>query len=534
MQSNLNQINHIVVLMLENRSFDHMLGWLGTSNGGRQKVNGVAGKKLKNKIPNYADPPGDGSKFVHVGVETRMTNPNPDPGEEYPHVNTQLYGHIIPAANHNKPFDANPYNLPIKLPRTAPMNGFVLDYIYNFTAIRGRTPTYAEYSVIMNCLEEESVPVLSMLAKEYAVFDAWFAAVPSQTLCNRSFMHAATSHGYVLNSPFYHWMMHETQTIFDQISDKQDPAVSWKIYYDKLDVVSLTGLQNPKLWKHRSNFKYMDAFYSDAAGGTLPGYSFLEPRFFIDHNDQHPPVGEQILETSSVLAGEQLLYDVYNAVRTGKNWEQTLLIITYDEHGGCYDHVSPPAATPPDPTAPFGQMGFRFDRLGVRVPTVMVSPYIKKGTVISDVYDHTSILKMIEKRWELEPLTERDKYANDPSKVLNLSSPRTDYPEITPRKYIISERSREAPLNDLQKGILLFMAGFEDAQQLRHDGNIFKKAEDLFQLVMDEGRIAHIKTVGEAIKFTMDFDQRTSQPASFWKNLWRKIKRFFAQPRTVK
>lgn len=528
MQSNLQKIKHIVVLMLENRSFDHMLGWLGNADKDGQKVNGVAGKNLRNKIPAYADLPKDGSKFVQVGIETKMTNPNPDPGEEYPHVNTQLYGHIIPAANHAKPFDVNPYNLPVKLPRTAPMSGFVEDYIYNFIAIRGRTPTYAEYSIIMNCLDEGSVPVLSMLAKEYAVCDAWFSSVPSQTLCNRSFMHAATSHGYVLNSPFYHWMMHETQTIFDQISDKQDPAVTWKIYYDKLDVVSLTGLQNPKLWKQRSQFKYMNDFMSDAASGTLPSYSFLEPRFFIDHNDQHPPVGEQILETSSILAGEQLLYDVYNAVRTGKHWEQTLLIITYDEHGGCYDHVSPPAAVPPDPTAPFGQMGFRFDRLGVRVPTVLVSPYIKKGTVISDVHDHTSILKLIEDRWDLEPLTERDKHANDLSKVLSLKSPRADFPTLIPREYIISERSREAPLNDLQKGILMFMAGFEDVQQIRRDGNIFKKAEDLYQLVMDEARIAHIKTVGQAIDFTTEFDQRTSQPLSFWKWLWLKIKRIFA------
>jgi phospholipase C len=173
-------------------------------------------------------------------------------------------------------------------------------------------------------------------------------------------------------------------------------------------------------------------------------------------------------------------------------------------------------------------MDFSFDRLGIRVPTVMISPYIKKGTVISDVHDHTSILKMLEDRWGLDPLSERDKNANDFSKVLSLKSPRKDFPEIKARHYEVSNKAREEPLNDLQKGMLMVMAGFEDALQIKHDDNLFKKAEDLYQLVMDEGRIAHIKTVGEAIDFTMDFDRRTSKRLSFWKWLRRKIERIFA------
>ena len=529
MKSNLQKIDHFVVLMLENRSFDNMLGWLMHSDRGSQKVNGVAGKELSNLIPTYANPP-KGVKFVPVGKELKMTNPNPDPGEEYPRVNTQLYGHILPKANRFTPFNAKPYNLPPnkKLPKAAPMSGFVEDYINNFSAIRGRMPTYAEYSVVMNCFTEESVPVLSTLAKEYAVFDAWFSSVPSHTLCNRSFMHAATSHGYVINSPFYHWLLQDAPTIFNRISDKQDPHITWRVYYDKLDVVSLTGLQNPALWRYSaSNFRYMEDFISDAKNGTLPSYSFIDPRLFIDHNDQHPPLGEKMLETSSVLAGELLIAQVYNAVRTGAKWDNTLLIITFDEHGGCYDHVPPPAAIPPDPKAPKCQMDFRFDRLGVRVPTVMISPYIKKGTVISDVHDHTSILKMISDRWNLEPLTERDKQANGFSKVLNLKSPRTDHPKITPRPYHISKKAREEPLNDLQKCMLMIMAGFEEMLEIRDTKNIFKKAEELVELVVEEGRIAHIKTVGQAIDFTMDYDRRTSKRLSLWEWLWRKIKRIF-------
>jgi phospholipase C len=172
-------------------------------------------------------------------------------------------------------------------------------------------------------------------------------------------------------------------------------------------------------------------------------------------------------------------------------------------------------------------MDFHFDRLGIRVPTVMISPFIKKGTVISDIHDHTSILKLVEDRWGLDPLSERDKHANDFSKVLSLKAPRKDFPEIKPRHYEVSKKAREEPLNDLQKGMLMIMAGFEDARQIKQDHSIFKKAEDLYQLVMDEGRIAHIKTVGEAIHFTMDFDRRTSKRMPFLKWLWLKIKRIF-------
>lgn len=526
-ESNLHKINHIVVLMLENRSFDNMLGFLGISEGGKQKVNGVAGKNLSNPIPAYARP-SNGIKTIPVGIETVMTNPNPDPGEEYAHVNTQLFGQVIPEENYYKPFSASPYNLPERRSYTkAPMNGFVTDYINNFNAERGHMPTYEEYRVVMNCHAETSLPVLSTLAREYAVFDAWFASVPSQTLCNRSFLHCATSMGYVLNSPYYHWLMHDTPTIFNRIEEKQDPSVTWKIYYDKLDIVSSTGLLHRPLWKYwKTNFFHMEDFEQDALTGNLPSYSFIEPRFFIDHNDQHPPIGD-ILETSSVLAGELLIKRVYEAVRNGKGWDQTLLIITFDEHGGCYDHVSPPAAIPPDPQSPVGEQGFRFDRLGLRVPTVMVSPYIKKGTVISDVHDHTSILKVLCERWDLEPLTERDKHAKSFTRVLNRESARCDKPTITARKYFVPRSSLDEPINHLQKAILLIMAGFEDALQIKEDQNFIRKAEDLLQLVQDERRIAGIKTVGQAIQFATAFDRRVTKHLSFFDWLWVKWKLLF-------
>ena len=532
MNSNLDKIDHIVVLMLENRSFDNMLGWLGAKGGRKQKVNGVAGKKLSNPIPLYAERP-KGRKTIPVGKSHEMTNPSPDPGEAYFHVNTQLYGLVNPQENRNEPFNRKPYNLPKngKLPRTAPMNGFVTDFINAFNGLQHRQPTFDEYKIIMECFDEDDVPVISKLAKEYAVFDAWHCSVPSQTFCNRSFVHSATSNGAVTNAPFYHWLLHDSQTIYNRIEDKGDPKITWKVYYDKLDAVSVTGLLNPTLWKyHDGNFKYMEDFEDDAANGTLPSYSFIEPRVFLDHSDQHPPADVEAFGTSSVLAGELLINRIYQAVRNGRNWEHTLLIITYDEHGGCYDHVPPPAAIPPDPDAPTGQYDFKFDRLGVRVPTIMISAYIKRGTVVSDVYDHTSIIRTVCKRWDLEPLTERDRHANSFEKALNAQKARTDFPIIKPRPYETPENVREEPINDLQKTILYFAAGFDDAVQIERKGNLLEKAEDLFQLVQDEGRIAHIKNTGQAIEFMNAFaDRRTTHfPLSvFLKRLSKKIKSIF-------
>lgn len=531
MENQLDRIEHIVVLMLENRSFDNMLGWLGTADGGPQKVNGVDGKSLSNPIPDYADNPHNKTE-VEVGKGTVMTNPNPDPGEEYYHVNTQLFGKVNPPENRYKPFNLKPYNLPDDgvAPPKATMDGFLCDYVDNFAAMRGRTPSFDEYRIIMDCFDETSVPVISRLAKEYAVFDSWHCSVPSQTFCNRSFVHSAMSHGYVVNSPYFNWLLNDAPTIFNRIEDKNDPALSWKVYYDKLDGLSLTGLIQPAIWKYRdSNFAYMDEFEADAASGNLPSYCFIEPRLFIDHNDEHPPI-DDIFVNSSVLAGELLINRVYQAVRKGKHWDKTLLIITYDEHGGCYDHVSPPAAIPPLQGAPEGQYGFKFDRLGVRVSTVMISPYIEKGTVMSEVYDHTSIIRTVAKRWDLKPLTERDKHARCFDDVLNLDEARTDFPVIQPRPYTPPENIRDEPINGLQKAILYIVAGFQDAKRIEKDHSILEKAEDLLQLIKDEARVAHIKTVGQAIDFMTKLDQREigqSSSKGYFRSIWRRIRDLF-------
>lgn len=462
--SNTNKLDcfdHVVVLMLENRSFDNMLGYLSS------KVDGVKGKDLSNPPPTRADgKPVDGADQgnIEVSAGTVMDNPNPDPGEYYPHVNTQLFNCVDPSSNAFQSdyakFEA-PYNLPNNCDAT--MQGFVQDYYNNYVATQGKEPTRAEYSVIMNCFPTEVVPVISGLAENFAVFDQWHCAVPSQTFCNRSFFNAGTSNGQVVNAPFDKWLSYDAETIFNRLEDK---GIDWAVYFDPEDVFPLTLLIHfKKLWPFifSDHFRHMDRFYEDVENGKLPAYSFVEPRLFLNHNDQHPPIQIfGVTQPSTVTAGELLMNQVYDAIRTsncptGSNSSNTLLTITYDEHGGCFDHVAPPAATPPSATP--GQMGFTFDRLGVRVSTVMISAWIESGTVISEQMQHTSMLKTLSMKWDFDALTPRDASAPDFLSVFNRDTPLPgdQWQTFTPCEQPAAAKgkdNRQVPLNELQRAIV--------------------------------------------------------------------------------
>lgn len=510
MSSNLDKIDHIVVLMLENRSFDNMLGWLYDRGNPPpydkpprgQSFEGVSGKNLSNPIPAYAKDAARG--IVPVGKATSINSPNPDPGEEYYHVNTQLLGTVIPNDNRLKPFNRKPYNLPSQTPASPPMNGFVTDFINNYVALKGREPSYDEYKNIMDCFTPAQVPVISALAHHYAVCDHYHASVPSQTFCNRAFVHSAMSNGFVVNTPYFNWLFTHAPTIFNRIQDAKRTDLTWKVYFDELNLVSITWMLQPALRPYRrSNFFHMEEFFNDAREGTLPSYSFIEPRLVVNHNDQHPPV-DDFLFTHSELAGEELMHDVYQAVRNGKNWERTLLILTYDEHGGCYDHVPPPSAVSPDPRHPIGQYDFKFDRLGVRLPVVLISPYIEPGTIVHTVFDHSSVIKTVCNRWGLPPLTERDKAASDFSEVLTLNEPRDDAPEIAALPFQRVPRPEDEPLNDFQKGVLALVAGVEASNHIDSNEPVFDKIAAVARLVESEARIPTLQTIGQAWHYMKD------------------------------
>jgi len=461
-------LDHVVVIMFENRSLDNLLGRL-YQPGEVASFEGVAGRDLSNPVPEWADGAAD-HKVVPYGVAADMNSPSPDPGEEYQHVNTQLFGLIEPPANRSILAEkmTAPYNAPAD-PRQQPtMDGFVADYISAFTAETGRPPAFEEYAQIMTGYTPEQVPVLSALGRGFAAFDHWFCEVPSQTFANRSFFHAGTSSGYVVNmSPADSFPLHNTaETIFERLESN---GLTWRVYCDPPSHISLTGIIHaPRLLdRFATHFFTTDQFFQDAANGDLPTYSFIEPNLLYGHNDMHPAFDalfpDMTLDPpSALLGGEALLAKIYTAVRSassprGSNAYNTLLMVNFDEHGGTYDHVPPPSVPPPDPAAPAGQLGFAFDRSGVRVPAIAISAWIPERTVVNAEYRHTSVIRTIREHWQLgAPLTARDATARDISPVLSLDTPRPpeDWPEVFPRPvppFDPAQISPEARLRALPK-----------------------------------------------------------------------------------
>ena len=486
----LQKFEHLVVVMFENRSLDNTLGYLYEPNDvpRNQTFNGLAGTTHSNPVPPYIR---DGHTSVTArkspGTDADYSNPNPDPGEEYQHVNTQLYTAVDPPANEFRSATQMlpPYNAPGP-GQPATMTGFVQDYCNNFVANQKRNPTFAEYRVIMDSFTSEQLPVLSTLAREFAVYDAWFCAVPSQTFCNRSFFHASTSAGYVVNVPYTKWLeTNASPTIFNRL---EDAGLPWTVYYDAMQLVSLTGLIHaPALfpfWK--THFATMEDFYSDVANGTLPAYAFVEPRMLFNHNDMHPPVPTVVIDnipigaTSDVRAGDLLLHQIYSAVRTsaapsGSNALNTLMLVTFDEHGGTFDHVAPPAAAPPEILEPAGEKGFAFDRLGVRVPTIAISAYTQANTIVNHPVHHGAVIRTLCKKHGLSYLTERDRNAHDLSDAVNMVVPRAPatWPVTVPgpvppaalETNPLSPGLVAKPLNELERHIVgLAMARFNGVE----------------------------------------------------------------------
>jgi phospholipase C len=418
----LEKIDHFVVLMLENRSFDSMLGRLYPKSDG---FDGLGG--------NEANPDVTGNS---VGVwgeddvgDSAMTIPDPDPGELWTDINTQIFGTAQPGAA-----DVLPN-----------MGGFVK----NYQSQSGQDAASHNARTVMHHYTPEQLPVLSSLARQFAVSDCWHASAPCQTWPNRFFLHTGTANGYENNAPTR--FPYEMPTIFNRF-DALNIANGWKIYFHDLP----QSLTLSKLWTRLDGFRYFEEFKQDAKLGRLPAYSFIEPRYFTDvslPNDQHPP--------HNVSMGERLIADVYNALRNGPAWSRTLLIVTYDEHGGCYDHVPPPAATPP---GNIRSTPFNFDRYGVRVPAVIVSPLVKAGTVLRPAgklpFDHTSVLATLRKRFGLGvPLSDRDAVAPDLECALSLSAPLNLGPlTLEAHSYVPSpaelELAKQIPLNGMQRCLL--------------------------------------------------------------------------------
>jgi len=359
--------------------------------------------------------------------------------------------------------------------------GFIIDYAATIPAENREDPVCrmkTDPASIMGCYDPAVPIVLTTLAREFAVCDQWFCSAPTQTWPNRRFVHSATSWGDVQNTPTDMFPHEPWPTLFDQLSDHDR---SWGNYHHG---VPLTGLLFPHLlFEHPLRFLGIDDFVDLARHGKLPDYSFIEPSFVIDPSDQLPP--------HPLWKGEELIARVYDAIFSGDAWDRTLLIVTYDEHGGCYDHVPPPThATPPDDHR--GKYDFGFDRFGVRVPAVLCSAYTQKGTVFrtdGDVpVDHTSVMKTVRQRFGIsEDLTCRDAKAPCLDGVLNFQAKRdeTTLPRDMKPSYCGASDLDDEPLSSFQKDILNLAAAFPraDAAAGPRDASQVKTRRQLAEFV---------------------------------------------------
>lgn len=345
-------LDHIIVLMMENNSFDRMLGSLFAEKPDAGGIRGTARNHW-----NDDDPKNPNIRYYMASTRTHKVQP--DPGHELPEVLDQIQG----------------------------PNKF---FVNNFCQLYPNS-TVPQRQEIMGYYDDGDLPVLHTMAKTFTVCDRWFSSIPGPTWPNRVFVHTGTSKGYVNNSVFNNW----DQTTIYQVLDNN--GISWKIYHGDGDPSQTSVLKNTPLTYAMKHF-----FVDVQKEGSFPQYCFIEPNFGTfskaAQNDQHPP--------SDVYRGEQLIQDIYRAIRASDAlWQRCLLVVTYDEHGGFYDHVLPPTtAVRPDnehvhpPVNPVDR--FEFTQFGVRVPTILISPWLDQG-VISDVFDHTGILKFICDKWGL-------------------------------------------------------------------------------------------------------------------------------------
>jgi len=341
-------IDHIVVATMENRSFDHLLGWLPRADGQQA---GLA----------YLDGSGV-SHATHPLAPDYQGCGHPDPDHSYAGGRVE----------------------------------------YNGGACDGwlRAGSNDEYAI--GYYEQSDVPFLAQAAPGWTAFDRYFPAILGPTFPNRIYMHAAQTDR--LSNTFE---LSTLPTIWDRLTAA---GLDGRYYFSDAPFLGLWGL------KYASISRTFDHFLEDCAAGTLPQVSYVDARFIDEEagtsNDDHPH--------GDIRNGEVFMNTVYAAVTSSPNWKHTVLVITFDEWGGFFDHVPPPAGPIPAASAAAGDAdGLR----GFRVPCLVVSPYASRGSVSHTIFDHTSILSLIEWRWSLAPLTVRDAGANNLALALDFGKP---------------------------------------------------------------------------------------------------------------
>ncbi|XP_042475247.1 non-specific phospholipase C4-like isoform X2 [Macadamia integrifolia] len=394
-------IKTVIVLVQENRSFDHMLGWMKSLN---QEIDGITGNEsnpLSSTDPN--------SKRIYFGDKSEYVDP--DPGHSYQEIYEQVFGVAWSESNSGQ-----------KLKPT--MEGF---------AMQAEEKEKGTSETVMNGFRPDAVPVYKELVSEFAVCDRWFASNPASTQPNRLFVHSGTSHGLTSNDSKILIEGLPQKTIFESLDEA---GFSFGIYYQYPPATLF--YRNLRKLKYIGNFHQFDLeFKNHCKEGKLPNYVVVEQRYFdlkiLPGNDDHP--------SHDVSEGQKFIKEVYEALRSSPQWNEILFVITYDEHGGFYDHVPTPVNGVPSPDGIVGSAPyyFQFDRLGVRVPTIFISPWIERGVVIhspssgpypTSQFEHSSIPATVKKIFDLKDfLTKRDEWAGTFETVLTRETPRTDCPE---------------------------------------------------------------------------------------------------------
>ncbi|XP_058205788.1 non-specific phospholipase C4-like [Rhododendron vialii] len=424
-------IKTVVVLVQENRSFDHMLGWMKSLN---PEINGVTGSEYN--LLSTSDPNSTRITFAKHSLYVDQ-----DPGHSVQAMYEQVFGQPWSSESATK-----------KLEPT--MSGFAQN--------AERTETGMS-TTVMNGFDPDAVPIYKELVAEYAVCDRWFAAVPASTQPNRLFVHSATSHGATSNDTLKLIEGFPQKTIFESLDES---GFSFGIYYQYPPATLF--YRNLRKLKYLKNFHQFDIeFKNHCKEGKLPNYVVVEQRFWdlkiLPGNDDHP--------SHDVYEGQKFVKEVYEALRSSPQWNEMLFIIMYDEHGGFFDHVPTPVAGVPSPDGIVGPepYNFQFDRLGVRVPVIMISPWIERGTVLhgpsgpypTSEFEHSSLPATVKKIFDLkEFLTKRDAWAGTFEGVLSRSSPRTDCPVTLPEpvKLREAEAKEDAKLTEFQQELVQMTA----------------------------------------------------------------------------
>lgn len=492
-------IKTIVILVQENRSFDHMLGWFKSLN---PEINGVTGSE-SNPI-STSDP-----NSTMVFFKDNAEYVDPDPGHSIQDIYEQVFGKPWSSDDPNPPHDPT-------------MNGF---------AQNAESIEKGMAEAVMKGFRPEAVPVYKELALNFAICDRWFASVPASTQPNRLFVHSATSHGATSNDTMKLIQGFPQKTIFESLDES---GFSFGIYYQYPP--STLFYRNLRKLKHLTKFHQYDLnFKKHCEEGKLPNYVVVEQRYFdllsVPANDDHP--------SHDVSEGQKFVKEVYEALRASPQWNEILLVITYDEHGGFYDHVPTPTTGVPSPDGIVGPEPyyFKFDRLGVRVPTFFISPWIEPGTVIhgpsgpypTSEFEHSSIPATVKKIFNLEEfLTKRDAWAGTFEGVITRKGARTDCPVTLPEPVKVrdNEAKDTAKLSEFQEELVQMAAvlnGDHESEIYPHKlvenmtvAEAVKYVEGAFKEFCDECQKAKVRGLDESeIVVAGKQAERSKQSKSF-------------------